>query len=491
LKKAEFINLYARFLSNGSAGLFIGAGLSMQAGYPSWRQLVRDMAEDIGLDASKEDDLAGVVQYFLNKAGKTRTRLARAIIEHFSEEKPIPPVFRILSRLPLTRLWTTNYDTLLERAYRGRRKYLDVKSYDKDVASENPFAHAVLYKMHGTVEHPSDVVIAKSDYESYRRKRPGFLQLLTGHLISRHILFVGLSFTDPNLSYLFTLIRESFDDTPPEHFAIVRQPRRDDYDADASFKYAQRRHRLWVDDLQNYGLQCIEIDDYAEIDTLLEAVERRIAMGSVMVSGSFPDPTDAAQLAERDRVEALAYAAGSVIAKHNFRLVSGMGTVVGNASLSAALAQINTQPTPNFERNLLLRPFPQTLPDGEDRQAYYRRYREDLVMEAGASIYIAGFKDDGSAPGVLTEFEIATNAKRYPVPIGASGGAALAIWQRVAADYPRYLGSLPRYLFDALNDRAAPPDAIAKTVEQILVWLRTNDPYSQSPVDGEGPTLAS
>lgn len=483
MKKAEFIDLYARSLANGSASPFVGAGLSMQAGYPSWRQLVRDMAEDIGLDASKEDDLAGVVQYFLNKAGKTRTRLARAIGVHFGEEKPIPPVFRILSRLPLTRLWTTNYDTLLERAYRERRKLLDVKSRDKDVTSENPFAHAFLYKMHGTVEHPGEVVIAKSDYESYRRKHPGLLQLLTGHLISRHILFLGFSFTDPNLSYLFTLIRESFDDTPPEHFAIVRQPRRDDYDGEASFEYAHRRHRLWVDDLQNYGLQCVEIEDYAEIDTLLEAVERRLAMVSVMVSGSFPDPHDAARLAERTRIEAIARAAGYVIAKHNFRLVSGMGTVVGNASLSAAVEQINTQATPNFERSLLLRPFPQMIPDGQDRQDYYRRYREDLVTEAGASVYIAGFKNDGPAPGVLTEFEIATAAKRYPLPVGASGGAALEIWQRVAVDYAQYLGTLPRNLFDALNDKAATPEAIGAAIEKILLWLRTNDPNSQSPAE--------
>lgn len=451
----------------------------MQAGYPSWRQLVRDMAEEIGLDASKEDDLAGVVQYFLNKTGRTRTLLAQTINQHFGEEKPIPPVFRIISRLPLTRLWTTNYDTLLERAYCDRRKQLDIKSRDKDVVSENPFAHAVLYKMHGTVEHPSEVVIAKSDYESYRRKRPGFLHFLTGQLISQHILFVGFSFTDPNLHYLFTLIREAFDDTPPEHFAIVRQPHRDDYDVDASFEYAQRRHRLWVDDLQNYGIQCVEVESYSEIDTLLEAVERRIAMGSVMVSGSFPDPTDVTQLAERARIEELAHAAGTIIAKHKFRLVSGMGTVVGNASLSAALAEINTQATPNFERSLLLRPFPQTIPDGHDRQAYYQRYREDLVTEAGASIYIAGFKDGGPAPGVLKEFEIATDAKRYPVPVGVSGGAALEIWQRVAVDYSRYLGALPRNLFETLNDPTATPEVIGMTLEQILLWLRTNDPYSR------------
>src|SRR5260370_40798943 len=133
------------------------------------------MADEIGLDVTKESDVPGVVQYFLNKAGKTRTRLARTITEHFAEEKPIPDIFRTLARLPMRHVWTTNYDTLVERAWFEQRKKVDVKSIDKDVIQKNPWAHAVLYKMHGTVDHPADVVIAKGDYEEYRRRRSGSL----------------------------------------------------------------------------------------------------------------------------------------------------------------------------------------------------------------------------------------------------------------------------------------------------------------------------
>ncbi|WP_205624868.1 SIR2 family protein, partial [Geminicoccus roseus] len=235
MRKKDFIETYSKFVLQGNAGLFLGAGLSINAGYPSWRQLVQDMAKEIDLDASLETDLAGLVQFALNKSGRTRTRLVRLITDHFGEEKPIPDVFRILARLPITRVWTTNYDTLIERSWRAQRKRLDVKSYDKDVMTENPWSHAILYKMHGTVEHPSDVVISKSDYEEYRRKRASFLHLLMGQLISHHMLFLGLSFTDPNLSYLFMMIREAFDHTPPEHFSIVRKPSRGDYSSKKLF----------------------------------------------------------------------------------------------------------------------------------------------------------------------------------------------------------------------------------------------------------------
>lgn len=474
MRQKDFIDVYAKALLQGTGGLFIGAGLSMRAGYPSWRELLRDMADEIGLDVDQEADLAGLVQFCLNKAGRTRTRLTRMITEHFGEEKPIPPIFRSLARLPLRHIWTTNYDTLPERAWKEQRKRLDVKSHDKDVTRENPWCHATLYKMHGTVDHPSEVVIARSDYEAYRRTRPGFFHLLTGQLISRNILFLGISFTDPNLNHLFAIIREAFDDVPPEHFAIVRHPAKGDYKTKQQFEYAKRRHSLWVDDLQNYGIQCVEVDDYADVDALVEAVERRIGMSSVLVSGSFPQGGDPKQ---RQQVETIAQEIGRAIARRQLRLVSGFGLVVGSAALSGMLDELNKQDAPNFDWSLNLRPFPQLIPSGWKAEDYYQRYREDLVKHAGACIFVAGLKDDGSvADGVMREFDVVLAAKRYPIPIGTTGGAAAEIWKRVSADYENIFGKMPRKLFDPLNDAALSNDKMLAAVENLLEWLKKNDP---------------
>jgi hypothetical protein len=479
MRKDDLIKAYGEALSHANAGLFIGAGLSLRAGYPSWRRLVRDMAHDVGLDVDREFDLPGVVQYFLNKAGKTRTRLARTIVDHFGDEKPIPPVLRILARLPLRQIWTSNYETLVERAWLEQRKRLDVKSRDKDLVHESPWAHGVLYKMHGTVEHPANVVIAKGDYEAYRRTRSGFLHLLTGQLVSRRLLFLGISFTDPNLNHLFTVMREAFEDTPPEHYTIVRKPKRTDYKTAALFNYARRRHALWVDDLQNYGIQSVEVDEYDEVDEILEAIERRLSLRSVMVSGSFPDTHAAADQPQRIKIEQTAHAVGRMLARHDYRLVSGFGLVVGSAALSGALDEFNRQPTPNFEKSLFLRPFPQIIPPGMKRKDYYARYREDLVTQAGACVFIAGLKDDNghrvTADGVVAEFEIAAAAKRVPIPVAATGGAAAEIWQRVKADYDRYCGKLPKKLFNGLNDSSASPEKLAKAVEEILAWLKQHE----------------
>lgn len=480
MKREQFIARYVHALRNGSAGLFVGAGLSMKAGYPSWRELVTEMAEEVGLDASVEPDLPTVVQFFLNKQ-KKRGRLTDIITQNFSPERDIPDVYRTFARLPLRSVWTTNYDELLERAWREQRLRMQVKAENKHLTHDDPTAHAVLYKMHGTVRDPADVVIAKGDYEGYRRSRGEFITLLHSHLVSRHILFLGLSFTDPNLNHLFALIREALDEHTREHFALVKRPQQSEFKgtgARKKFEIAVARHDLWVDDLKNYGIQCVEIDRWEEIDEIMQGVERKLSSTSVMVSGSYPDAMPSGHADDRTRIEAVARAVGHMIAKHGLKLVSGFGLVVGSATLGGALEELYRDVAPNLDQRLFLRPFPQTIPAGVDRQAFYQRYREDLVRQAGASVFIAGVKIDGGdpvpAPGVANEFDIIRALDRLPIPIGCTGGMAAELWSRVDAQYHDILGRMPRKAFDTLNDGSATPEKLAQAVWSILDWHAKN-----------------
>ncbi len=103
--------------------------------------------------------------------------------------------------------------------------------------------------MHGSVDLPAEVVIAKDDYELYRRERPGFLQVLIGHLVTKQMLFLGFSFTDPNISHLFASIREAFRDNGPEHYAIVRRAKKGSgAGARKRLETEKVRHGLWVED---------------------------------------------------------------------------------------------------------------------------------------------------------------------------------------------------------------------------------------------------
>src|SRR5829696_2114429 len=138
MDRAIFIERWAKSLELGSAAAFIGAGLSQRAGYPSWRRLLRDIAQELGLDIEAEHDLAAVAQYSVNRAVGKRNQLARLIVEELPP-KPEAPV-------PLRHVWTTNYDSLPETAWRNERKLLDIKSRNEDLGLDKPWAHSILYK---------------------------------------------------------------------------------------------------------------------------------------------------------------------------------------------------------------------------------------------------------------------------------------------------------------------------------------------------------
>lgn len=467
----EFVDRWTKGLEQGSAAVFIGAGLSRRAGYPDWRTLLADIARELGLDIEAEYDLTAVVQYSINKAARKRNRLTRLILDQFPPKADAPEPFRILARLPVRHVWTTNYDKLAETAWEQERKLLDVKSRNDDLGFDRSWAHAILYKMHGTVDHPTEVVIAKDDYELYRRQRPGFLQVLAGQLFTKQMLFVGFGFTDPNLAHLFASIREAFKDNGPEHYAIVRRPKKGSgAGAKKRFETDSIRHALWVEDLQRYGIQCIEVDEYEDIDRILQSVELKLAERSVFISGSFPDTANSD---ERRYVEDVAREVGHAIAQQEKRLVSGFGLVVGSSAVAGALEIILSEAAPNLEKSLLLRPFPQKTLKGIEKTEFQKRYRESMIRQAGTCIFIAGLKEAGKsaltiANGVLEEFEVARSLGRPILPIGATGGAARQIWETLAKDAKFAPVGLSRKEFERLNEDRLPPTEVATLITKAL-----------------------
>ena len=55
---SSFVDKYVKEIKANNAAMFIGAGFSKSAGYVDWRNLLRGVAEDLGLDVDKEYDRA-------------------------------------------------------------------------------------------------------------------------------------------------------------------------------------------------------------------------------------------------------------------------------------------------------------------------------------------------------------------------------------------------------------------------------------------------
>lgn len=429
--KRRFLEQFPKAIADDSAALFIGAGVSMGAGYPSWKKLLKDIGTDLGVSSDDVGDLSALAQWGISKA-RSRNRVLQIIRDEVGVELPIPETVRVLARLPIRNIWTTNYDTLIERAFSEIGRPLDTISNADDLTIKRRAGATRLLKMHGSVLDLSNVVIATSDYELYKKKRGVFINILNSHLTTYSLLFVGLSFTDPNIKHVLSQIVENFDGSPPEHFAIVKPPTRAEFRTDEEFASKKAQHDLWADDLLRYGLVVIEIDDYDEVFDLLSEVEKRVKSNKVWVSGSWPlvgAADDQGRL-----VYSVADKLGVALAANSGSLVTGAGTTVGSGVLAGFLRGLGAGAW-EIDRRIVALPFPQAPAGKEPDRTQWAKLRDQMAALAGSVIFVGGLKIiDGqptAADGVFAEFDAAIKAGLYTIPIGSTGGAAASIAERL------------------------------------------------------------
>lgn len=474
--KTRFLREYPTALHEGVAAVFVGAGVSMAAGYPSWAALLKEIGEELGVSSSDVHDLAALAQWHIRESGGA-TGVRNVIKREIGKDLPVPEALKIVSRLPVRHIWTTNYDRLVERAFSSISRPIDTVSSARDLVLKATPGAARLYKMHGSIDRLDDIVISTDDYELYRSKRGAFLPLLQAHLSSMSLLFVGLSLTDPNIRHVLSLIRESFTDAPPEHFAIVRPPKKEDFRSDDEFRARAAHHALWAKDLSRYGLLAVEIDDYDDVPDLLREVERRVAALRVWVSGSWPLEASDPQTAT---IYGLAEEVGRLVGRTGRDLVSGAGLLVGSAAIAGFLDALRTGGGWDLDRRLIARPFPQPMAGRPPDQAQWTALRTELARQSGIVIFLGGAKMDSGrqvvASGVLEEFELARASGAFLLPVGATGGAAKQIADELLGSALPSTGFGAQRPVDkeiaALSDPTAEPSAIVTLIADILQRLK-------------------
>jgi hypothetical protein len=477
-KFRAFFKHYTSALDEGVAALFAGAGLSQPSGYVNWRQLLKDVADELDLDVTRETDLIALAQYYLNTR-RNRGRLNRLLIEEFTRDVSVTEAHRLIAKLPIRTIWTTNYDTLLEQAFEQANKKVDKKIVLENLATTTLNRDVTVYKMHGDISQPDKAVLTKDDYETYSLERELFSTVLQADLTTKTFLFLGYSFNDPNLDYILSRIRVLLGTNQREHYCVMRRlerPARDgksrkDYERErAEYEYQRRKQELRIDDLRRYSIEALMLDDYAQVNEILRELNRRSHRKGVFVSGSAHtfDPLG------KNRVEDLSRTLGREIIRRGYNLISGFGLGIGNMVTLGALEQVYSDGRESVGERTVLRPFPQP-GSGSATPGLWPKYREEMLSVAGFAIFLCGNKQDRAsgdtviADGMLEEFRIAKAMGVYPLPVGATGHAARQIWDEVVKDLSSYysVSGLKR-LFNTLGDPRKTNREILDTIFEVM-----------------------
>jgi hypothetical protein len=468
----SFISVFVEALNNQNAAVFAGAGLSIPAGLVNWKELLRNIASDVGLDVDKENDLITVAQFHVNEH-RGRHRINQALIDEFSIRAKSTENHKLLAGLPIKTYWTTNYDTLIEDSLRAAGKTPDVKITQQNLATTVPRRDAVVYKMHGDASQPDKAILTKDDYETYDSTRHLFSMALQGDLVSKTFLFIGFSFNDPNLNYILSRIRVLLGENRREHYCLLRRVQRRDFSKSDEYQYALAKQDLQVKDLRRYGIQGLLVDDYAHYTNVLRRISYRYKMARTFVSGS------AANYAPWKEAPALQLIQGlsRALIQAEFGIVSGFGLGVGPYVLNGVFEQLDADGTQSLDDRVVLRPFPISITDPAERKRRWTAYREDMLAHAGVALFLFGNKRDSSggvvpADGMEEEFSIAVAKGLFIVPVGCTGSTAATLHRKVLDDFERYY-PVTGYVrhFEALARAGTPRQVIARILA-LLTKLR-------------------
>ena len=221
----------------GSASVMIGAGFSKNARYlgdsddtpPDWSQLAEKMFDELYPEEIFKDYENRNKQRIIECSGKNvlalaekyeiafdRLKLNNLIERNIADEMYEPDELhsKLLS-LNWNDVFTTNYDTLLERTLNKITKspnYKIVYSQEDLPGSIRPR----IVKLHGSISHSGDYIITEEDYRKYPIKYAPFVNTVQQSMLESRLCLIGFSGSDPNFLNWVGWLRDNMGENCPQ-----------------------------------------------------------------------------------------------------------------------------------------------------------------------------------------------------------------------------------------------------------------------------------
>ena len=256
--------------------LFVGAGVSMSVGLPSWQTLIDHMAEELGLDPSDKSTRTATYQtlaeyYRLSRGsiGPIRSWMDREW--RVSEEKVRDSgVHDLIVSLDFPIIYTTNYDRNLETAFEIHGKPFVKIANARDLAYVAEDATQIV-KFHGDFDDDESLVLAETDYFARLAFDSPLDVKFRADAMGRTVLYIGYSLTDLNIRLLLHRMWQTW--------------RASGYDRDRppSFAFMSRSNSIQSAVLGSWGIELLSGDTEEPNDALAEflsALKKRVDAAS-------------------------------------------------------------------------------------------------------------------------------------------------------------------------------------------------------------------
>ena len=219
--------------SRGGASVMIGSGFSRSAlktrpdaeDPPMWHEVARAMSNKLYPQGARESHQDAIVETsttdgLLRLAQEYKTAFGPSDLHSFLQQrvrdddfKPSDKHIRLL-RLPWRDVFTTNWDTLLERARVSvaDRAYSVVRNMDEIPLANRPR----IVKLHGSFPAHFPLIVTEEDYRTYPAKFAPFVNTVQQAMMETVFCLIGFSGNDPNFLHWSGWVRDNLGAAAPK-----------------------------------------------------------------------------------------------------------------------------------------------------------------------------------------------------------------------------------------------------------------------------------
>lgn len=222
-------------LRNGNVILFVGAGVSMNVGLPSWKALIDHIAGMVDYDPDIFDGLGDhltLAEYYQLQTGSLGKLRSWMDVEWHSNDRrknvEESEVYRMIVRLPFPIIYTTNYDRYLEWAFEAQgRRFTKITNVGDLVHA--PGDAVQIIKFHGDFDDDASVVLTETSYFDRLAFESPLDIRLRSDVLGKTILFIGYSLSDINIRYLLYRLhklweRSAHSKVRPSSYILLARP---------------------------------------------------------------------------------------------------------------------------------------------------------------------------------------------------------------------------------------------------------------------------
>lgn len=417
----QFLNQFTRQALDERISLFVGAGASANAGYPSWHNLFQPLAKELGVKLDESTNYYRLAQYYANKFGQAELR--KRINDIINKNDFQSSLINELIDVGFTNIWTTNFDNVLELNYKNRNILINKVFRDADLSNIELNKRINIYKMNGDITNPEGIVATQKDYEEYSDSHRMMLMFFKRELISSTFLFIGYSFTDYLVMDCLSEITKYLGDAAPYHYTIMREDKSNPY-----FNY-------FIDDLERrYHIRVLLVNEYTDIFVVLSELNRRIRNKRVFISGAFRSFDQKIDEYSHNLARSLT----SHLLANDYRIINGIGRHFGTHIIGYANEYLAKKGIKDKEKHIIVRPF---VGLGEKSLEEKKKMREEIIGGCGSVIFVFGdYNPNIPNPnsGVKEEYEISLKSQKNIIPISYPGMRSELIWNEMRSNLTQY-----------------------------------------------------